>query len=163
MLHAVTEQNLAILMDRYVGPDWEQRFAAIEAAREQQRQVVNDEPHGVMVEADEPDVGWHIWCGARRTDEQTTAVGYYRGYPDPSADEPQRTTLEFRPLLAGLPHDEAEFLARYLAVDMQGSLERLDALIERIQGMSRDERWGLMPELPSPEIPSPTITFDLDR
>src|SRR5512145_323145 len=60
LLHTVTEQNMAILMERYVGLDWEQRFDALEAIREQQRQVMSEEPHRVMVDAEESDTGWNI-------------------------------------------------------------------------------------------------------
>jgi hypothetical protein len=99
LLHAVTEQNMATMMERYVGPDWEQRFDEIEVVREQQRQVVNEEPHGVMIDENESGKGWNVWCGARRTDEQTTAIGYYRWYPTLSEDNPDESHLEFRPLL----------------------------------------------------------------
>src|SRR5258708_4345308 len=40
LLHQVSESTLTTLMDRYVGPEWEQRFDALEAVREQQRAVV---------------------------------------------------------------------------------------------------------------------------
>ncbi len=38
MLHAVTEQNRwKTMMERYVGPDWEQRYDALQANRDQQK------------------------------------------------------------------------------------------------------------------------------
>lgn len=165
MLHDVTEQNMADMLNRYIGPDWEQRFDALEAVRDQQRQVVDEEPHGLMFDEDDPETVWNVWCGARRTDEQTTAVGYYRSYPDPTEDEPQRTKLEFRLLLAELPHDEAELLARYLAQEMQGSVERLRWLAEAVKQMATAERAGLMRELHERDRwdrPSPKIALDID-
>jgi hypothetical protein len=161
MLHAVTEQNMTALMERYVGLNWEQRFDALEAVREQQRQVVSEEPHGVVIDEDEPETGWNIWCGARRTDEQTTAIGYYRWYP-PSADDAE-TRLEFRPLMVGLSHEEAEFLPRYLATEMQGSMERLRWLAEYMNGMSADARAALVNELRTHIAPQQAITPDFDR
>jgi hypothetical protein len=43
----------------------------------------------------------------RRTDEDTSAVGFY-GY---FANREDKTTLQFRPVMADLDHEEAEILA----------------------------------------------------
>ncbi len=48
MLHDVTEKVMVKQLERYVGPDWEQRYDELAEAREQERQIVESEPHGVM-------------------------------------------------------------------------------------------------------------------
>src|SRR5262249_10805001 len=123
MLHNVTELNMADLMDRYVGPDWEQRYDELAEAREQQRLVVQDEPHGVLF--DDQGRASDVWCGARRTDEETTALGYYRHFPAPAEDDPEAVQLEFRPLASGLPHDQAAFYARLFTHEMNGDVGKL--------------------------------------
>ena len=47
MIHEVTQEQMADLMDRFAGRDWEQRYDTMAAERERQQQVVYDEQaHG---------------------------------------------------------------------------------------------------------------------
>jgi hypothetical protein len=102
MLHEVTQNNMVALMDRYVGLEWEQRYDTMVAVREQQEQVAHIEgAHGY-----EPEIG-PVWAGVRRTDEQTSAVGFYGHFQN----RENQTTLQFRPVVADLDHEEAEILA----------------------------------------------------
>src|SRR5690606_33842305 len=101
-LHEVTQNNMLGLMDRYAGRDWEQRYDMLAAIREQQEQVAHiEEVHGY-----EPEIGG-VWAGVRRTDEDTSAVGFY-GY---LANREGQTTLQLRPVMDNLDHEEAEILA----------------------------------------------------
>ncbi len=105
LLHEVTQSNMADLMERYVGLEWEQRYDALAAIRERQAQVAYTEAaHG-----QEPDIG-PVWAGVRRTDEATSAVGFYGHLQN----REEQTELQFRPVMADLDHDEAELLANQL-------------------------------------------------
>jgi hypothetical protein len=105
LLHEVTQENMVALMDRYAGRDWEQRYDALTAVREQQEQVAyTEEAHG-----HEPGIG-PVWAGVRRTDEETSAVGFY-GYFKNREDQ---TILQFRPVMPNLDHEEAVLLALQL-------------------------------------------------
>ncbi len=145
MLHDVTERTMVAQMERYVGPEWEQRYDALVEAREQERHIVEDEPHGVML--DDRGESWQMWCGTRRTDEQTTAVGFYRHYPAPTEDDPDSLQLEFRPLVSGLPHEQAAFFAQAFTQEMNGKMDKLQELAELIGGMSGEQRETLMLEI----------------
>lgn len=161
MLHNVTEQVMAEQMERYVGPEWEQRYDDLAAIREYQREIVTEVPHGYEQDADNSEIEWAVWCGVRRTDEHTTAVGYYRHYTAPTDDDPEAVQLEFRPLLAGLTHEEAELLARAFAVEMNGDMGSLKQLAEWVGGMSTTERRTLIEELQRDDRqrPAPDIDF----
>ncbi len=116
VLHTITEQNMAELMDRYAGRDWEQRYDALAAIREQQAQVAyTEEAHGILH-------GEPVWCGVRRTDDDTSAAGYYAHLEDREG----RTTLQFRPVMPGLAHDEAEVAARYLKRQLQADAPEIE-------------------------------------
>lgn len=145
LLHDVTERTMVTQMERYIGPDWERRYDELAEVREQERQVVADEPHGVML--DNKGEGWDVWCGTRRTDEQQTAIGFYRWYAAATEDDPDALRLEFRPLVSGLSHEQAAFFARVLAREMNGEMEKLKELTELLNGMSADQREVLIAEL----------------
>lgn len=166
MLHDVTEQHMAEMLDRYVGLDWEQRYDALETLREEQKQITQAEPHGCERDADNPEIEWAVWCGLRRTDEDTTAVGYYRHYAVPSEEDPEAMRLEFRPLLAGLAHEEAELLARAFAVEMNRDTNSLKQLAGWIERMSLTERQRLIEALRrddrQPPPPTRGRSFDID-
>jgi len=142
LLHGVTELNMKILMERHVGFDWEQRYDELAAVREQEQQIIMDEPHSEMV--DEQGGVWDMWCGTRRTDEQTTALGLYRFYPTSSESNPDAIRLEFRPLVLGLSHEQAAFFAEAFAQDMGGDMDKLKALAAVLGEMSHDERAALI-------------------
>lgn len=102
LLHEVTQENMVTLMDRYAGRDWEQRYDALAEIREQQEQVAYpEEAHG-----HEPEIGV-VWAGVRRTDEDSSAVGFYRYFKN----REDQTTLQFRPVMVDLDHEEAELYA----------------------------------------------------
>lgn len=101
LLHEVTEQHMADLLDRYVGPDWEQRYYALETLREQQKQITENEPHGFHRSEDGSRIPF--WGGIRQTDEQHCAIGYYMPFEDESGD----VSVEFRPVTAGLNREYA--------------------------------------------------------
>jgi hypothetical protein len=160
MLHDVTERSMADLMERYVGLDWERRYDELGAAREQQRRIVEDEPHGAM--PDDKGDGWNVWCGIRRTDEQATAVGYYRYYAAPTEDDPDALKLEFRPLVSGLPHDQAAVFARALMQEMNSDVDKLRELAELVKGLSADQWEALMEEMGRYDEPEPDISPELE-
>ena len=105
MLHEVTQNNMVALMDRYVGLDWEQRYDALAAVREQQELVAHTE----AAHSHEPEIG-PVWAGVRRTGEGSSAVGFYGNFKD----REDRVRLQFRPVMADLAHEEAELLALQL-------------------------------------------------
>jgi hypothetical protein len=160
MLHDVTERTMAEQMERYVGPDWEQRYDELAAVREQERQIITEEPHGVML--DDKGASWDVWCGTRRTDEQQTAVGFYRHYPTPTEDDPDTLRLEFRPLAAGLPHEQAQFFAQTLAREMNGDMDRLKELAGLLNGMNAEQRTTLIEEIRGYEQPTRDISPDFE-
>lgn len=127
MLHEVTQTNMVDLMDRYAGREWEQRYDELTAIREQQEQVaIIEEAHGMWG-------GDAVWAGVRRTDENTSAAGFY-GYFE---DREGRLKLQFRPLMPDLEHQEAELAAEHLK----------ELLQEDAKNIQRDEK------------PRPTLDF----
>ena len=104
-----------------------------------------DKPHGDIV--DDQNEVWNMWCGTRRTDNQTTAIGFYRFYPAPSQDDADALRLEFRPLLSGLPHEQAVFFAETFAQEMDGDMGKLKALTEVLSEMSENQRAALIEEI----------------
>lgn len=145
LLHGVTQQNMSDLMERYVGLNWEQRYDALAEVREQERQIVADEAHSEIV--DEQGEVWDLWCGTRRTDEQTTALGFYRFYPTASEANPAALRLEFRPLVSGLSHEQAAFFAEDFAQEMDGDMDKLKTLTDMLSQMSEDQRDKVITEL----------------
>lgn len=105
LLHEVTQENMVALMERYAGRDWEQRYDQLAEVREQQTQVVfNEASHGRLAD------DGAIWAGVRRTDETVSAVGFYGYFPNREG----KVTLQFRPVIADLDHQEAEMQALQL-------------------------------------------------
>lgn len=160
MLHDVTERTMAEQMERYVGPDWEQRYDELAAVREQERTIADTEPHGVML--DDKGESWDVWCGTRRTDEQQTAVGFYRWYAAATEDDPDALRLEFRPLAAGLTHGQAAFFARVLAQEMNGDMDKLKELAGLLNGMSADQYEALIEEMGGYELPIRDVSPDFE-
>lgn len=152
MLHDVTEDTMAALMERYVGPEWETRYDLTQRLRDLQREVVRDDPHGEMV--DEDGRHWPVWCGARCTNETHSAVGYYRSYRTPTREDDEATRFEFRPLISGLSHEEAEFFGDVLAEWIQRDLGTLQEFVAEVSAMSPDERATFMAK--SMEVDDPT-------
>jgi len=159
MLHDVTEQTMVKQMEYYVGPDWEQRFDELIEVREQECQIVESEPHGRML--DDKGESWNIWCGTRRTDEQTSAVGYYSYFPAPTEDDPDALRLEFRPLVSGLPHEQAVIFAQTFGQEMHGEMNKLNEFTEIISGMSAQQRDVLIQKIGRNESPDVLPDFEL--
>lgn len=162
LLHQVTEGVMADLLDRYVGLDWEQRFDALEAIRDQQREVTLGEPHGGII--DDQQRTWPLWFGTRRTDEQTTAVGYYRSYPrdekSPQTEfDADELALEFRPLAAGFDHERAERLAHGAGNFMQQHQDMLPnemmGIIRYVGALSPDKQTAFFSPSPGPLTVAP--------
>jgi hypothetical protein len=160
ILHDITERAMAEQMERYVGPDWEQRYDELAAVREQERQIIEDEPHGLML--DDKSKSWNVWCGTRRTDEHQTAVGFYRYYPIPTEDDPDALRLEYRPLVVGVPHEQAGFFAQLLTREMNREMEKLKELAGLIGGLSVDQRTALIGEMGGYEQPVRDISPDFE-
>jgi hypothetical protein len=160
LLHDVTERTMAEQMERNVGPDWEQRYDELAAVREQERAIAETKPHGAML--DDKGESWNVWCGTRRTDEQQTAVGFCRHYPAPTEDDPDALWLEFRPLVAGLPHEQATFFAQALAQEMNGDMDKLTELAGLIGGLSADQREALIEEVGGYELPTRDVSPEFE-
>ncbi len=170
LLHRTTEGVMTTLMDRYVGLEWEQRFDALEAVRQEQRAVVEaEQPHGFSV--DEEGKEAPIWAGVRRTDENTSAAGYYARYlPDArqvsDGVEPDEAQVEFRPLITGLDHAAAEDIADifkdYLAE--YRTLQALETFAQDVVKQHEIENADDEPEWIEPEdntAPARDMTLDL--
>jgi hypothetical protein len=148
MLHDVTEQTMREHMERYVGPEWEQRYDRLATVREQQRAVVEQEPDGAFI--DEHGQAWPVWGGARRTDEETSAAGIYRAFP---ADDGMQT--EFRPLLLHMDHETADVVADAFAAHLRSypdpTLEHLEGFAARLAAAARSEDMSALEIAPEPE------------
>ncbi|MBE2269273.1 MAG: hypothetical protein IAE80_13655, partial [Anaerolinea sp.] len=151
MLHDLTERRVADQMDRYVGLNWEQRYDDLAAVREAQLAITEQPAHGTF-ETDDGAI--NFWVGARRTDEQISATGYYRTLED---DE-----VEFRPLIGGLKHDEAELLARLLHSEIGGDFAALRQLADGINDVSRVERDAFFADVRRLDFSPPDRVPDLD-
>jgi hypothetical protein len=155
MLHRVTERETEVLLERYIGLDWEHRYDALDATRTAQRAITAEAAHGSVEMEDD---GFDFWVGARRTDEQTSAMGYYRTAGDDD--------VEFRPLIAGLKHDEVELLARLLHSEIGGDFAVLRQLADGINDMSAAEREAFFADVRrldfSPPSREPELDIDID-
>jgi hypothetical protein len=155
LLHALTEGQVANQMERYVGPDWERRYDDLAAAREAQLAITEQPAHGA-VETD--DGAFDFWVGARQTDEQTSAMGYYRTVDDDD--------VAFRPLIGGLKHDEAALLARLLQREIDGDFAALRQLAHGINEMNGAERAAFFADVRRLDFSPPerdrTPDFDID-
>ena len=56
-----------------------------------------------------------VWAGIRRTDEDSSAAGIYSYFENREG----KTSLQFRPIVADLSHEEAEITAGYLKERLQ--------------------------------------------
>jgi hypothetical protein len=150
LLHDLTEQQVADQMERYVGPDWEQRYDDLETTRNTQMAITKQPAHGTFAE---DDVAFDFWIGTRRTDEGKSAAGYYRTVEDGVA---------FRPLVRGLQHDDAELLAQLTSTEMGGDFERLRQLAGQINQMNAAQREAFFAELRRLDFSPPSREPDLE-
>lgn len=132
LLHQVTQNNTIELMERYVGPEWEQRFDQIEANRDHQQQMFCQHDYQNVWD-DCP-----VWSGARQVDEETSALGVYGLFPD-DYEQPDQKVLRFRAFLTGLPHKEAEILAHYLSEMLKEDIDLWERQIQLIGQMSNED------------------------
>jgi len=157
MLHRATEQNMEHLMERYVGPDWEQRVDALFELREQQADVTRSEAHDHHL-ADGQAIPF--WCGVRQVDEENCAIGYYMPFIAEEGDVPD---IQFRPIATGLQTDYARTLSTKLGSMMQaedfGEADPLFVYVETVRMLLEDEREDIAPLLEN--TPSVTPDFDL--
>jgi len=160
MLHDVTEETMTELMERYVGPEWEHAYDLTQRLRDLQREIVLDDPHGVMV--DEDGLQWPMWCGVRCTNETHSAVGYYRSYRTPTKADGEATRFEFRPLVPGLSHEEAVFFGEVLAEWIQRDLGPLQEFVAEVSAMSPDERAAFMAKSMTVDEPTQERSLDFD-
>lgn len=163
MLHDVTEDSMTELMERYVGPEWETRYDLTLRLRDLQHEIVREEPHGEMV--DEDGTHWSVWCGVRCTNETHSAVGYYRSYRTPTREDDEGTRLEFRPLVSGLSHEDALFVAEIYAMWMERdgtSLEELKALMESLSPAECADMIADMRQMVEVVEPTPDRSRDID-
>ncbi len=162
MLHRVTENQMADLIERYVGPEWEQRYDNLQAIREQQRTVVQNEPGGQVI--GEAGRAWPVWAGVRRTTEDLSAAGTYRYFPTEAGDEPR---LAFRPLLLNMPHDMADAVAdmftAHLHLYPDPTLKKLESFSERLCADLKDGGTSALSELglERPIAPDHGLSLDL--
>jgi hypothetical protein len=133
LLHQMTQEHTIDLMERYVGPEWEQRFDEIDAERERQQQTFCEEPYQNVWE-DSP-----VWSGARQIDEHTSAVGMYGLFPD-DLEQPDQKVLRFRAMLTGLPHDQADIFARYLSSTLKEDVNLWMQQVQEIAQLSYEDR-----------------------
>ena len=118
MLHTITQENMVNLMDRYAEYDWEQQIDELEAIREKQESVVLTEAeHGWI-----GDMG-AVWTGVRRSDATTSAAGIY-GF---AKNREGKTSIQFRPIEAGLSHEEAELVAMQLKRELQADSRQINS------------------------------------
>jgi len=152
MLHAVTEQNMVYMLDRYVGLDWEQRIDALEAVRERQLKVTEGVPHGYHIDEDGRQIPF--WGGARQVDEDSCAVGYYM----PFEDEDGNVTIAFRPVAAGLDREYAQKLGSDVGQGLYEYPENQLVLYqETVKILLENEREDI-----KPVQKSPSQSFDRD-
>ncbi|MDX2159887.1 MAG: hypothetical protein SF162_01045 [bacterium] len=135
LLHDLTERQTADQMDRYVGHDWEDRYDLLAAVRQVEQEVTDDPAHDTATDDNTP---FNFWCGTRRTDEQTSAAGYYCTTDD---------GISFRPLVRGLHHEEADLLARLLYSEVVAGFAHLKAWAAQVNEMTRAERSAFFEEL----------------
>jgi len=155
LLHVLTERQVADQMDRYVGQDWEQRYDLLAAMRDVEREVIADDPHGEFIE---DDLAIPFWCGTRRTDERTSAAGYYRPV--------ENGEVEFRPLVRGLGHEETALVARLLHSQVGEGFDYLKHLAHGVIEMSGAERETFFADVRRLDFTPPererTLDFDIE-
>jgi hypothetical protein len=105
LLHNITQNNMTTLMDRNAGRDWEQKIDELDAIRKHQESIVYTESEHGWLDDLSP-----VWTGVRRSDETTSAAGVY-GF---TKNREGKNDLQFRPIEAGLSHEEAEVVAMQL-------------------------------------------------
>lgn len=154
MLHDVTEQNMVDMLDRYVGLDWEKRMDALEAERVEQKQIIEQKPHGYQITDEREPIPF--WGGVRQAGEAQCAVGYYTPFTSEDGDE----TIQFRPVVSGLSTEYAQKLSTYVASGLHEypDIDQLALYRETLKLLVEDQR----EEIAIPEFHEwQSVDFDL--
>jgi hypothetical protein len=154
MLHTITEDHMAQLMDRYVGINWEQRYDALDQQRQQQKQVVESEPHGVFRDVEDLQP---FWCGTRQYAEGKCAIGYYIPTVNKHTDEPE---IQFRPIANGLDADYAHELSSgmpFILAEQEDDIDQLELYIETIRIVLDEEHEDIQTRPTQPEFDAPSL------
>jgi hypothetical protein len=154
MLHTITEGHMTQLMDRYVGLDWEQRYDALDEKRQQQKQVVESEPHGFFQDGEEIKP---FWCGTRQYAEGNCAIGYYIPTTNKHTDEPE---IQFRPIAHGLDAGYARELScsmPAIIAEHGDDVNQLDLYIETINLVLEEEHEDIQARRIQPEFEAPSL------
>jgi hypothetical protein len=143
MLHDVTEQNMAVMLDHTVGLDWEQRMDELEKLRQEQKRITEADPHGYHIDDEGESVPF--WGGIRQVDETSCAVGYYI---------PFQTEIQFRPIAQGLDTDFARIVTESVAETLpefpeEDALELYRATVKR---MVESDQADIQPRSPELEL-----------
>lgn len=158
LLHTATEQNMEILMERYVGPKWEERIDALLEQREQQKEVTKADPHGFH-HLDE-DTTIPFWCGVRQVDEGNCAIGYYMPFLPEEGTAPE---IQFQPIAMDLDAHYAQKMSAELAglldEEQFAQVDPLELYIKSVKLLLEDEREDI--ELPIVEKQVITPDFNL--
>lgn len=154
MLHTITEDHMAQLMDHYVGIDWEQRYDTLDQQRQHQKQVVESEPHGFYIEDEDLKP---FWCGTRQYAEGNCAIGYYIPVENQHIGEAE---IQFRPITNGLDASYAYELSSGMPVILAEQGEDIDQLgiyIKTIQIVLNEEYEDIQPRQIQPNVESPSL------
>lgn len=152
MLHSVNQHHMEQLMDRFAGPDWEQRYDALAQQRLEQLEVVEEQPHGYHVEED--GTTRQFWCGTRQFAKDDCAIGYYIEAENPHTEQ---TEIQFRPISKGLNAEYAQKLSAKLGNMLQEQTDehQLFIYIETVKGLLKDDE-----ELDLPDVQTRPISND---
>ena len=96
-------------------------------------------------------IQFEFWSGVRRTDEGTSAAGYYCQVLKPDG----QVEVEFRPLMTGLSHEEAELVAHLFRAERSPELDRLRQMADGIQNMTGAKRNSFFADLRSLDLEMP--------
>lgn len=154
MLHTITEDQMTQLMDHYVGLDWEQRYDTLEQQRQQQKQVVESEPHGFFEDGEEMKP---FWCGIRQYAEDNCAIGYSIPVENKHTDELE---IQFRPIANGLDAKYAQELSSgmpAILAEQDQNIDQLEHYIETIKIVLEEDHEDIQARRIQPEFGSPLL------
>jgi hypothetical protein len=154
MLHTITEDHMTQLMDRYVGRDWEQRYDALDQQRQQQKEVIQSEPHGFYPDGEDIRP---FWCGTRQYAEGNCAIGYYIPVEEKYTDE---TKIQFRPIANGLNASYAYELSSgmpAILAEQDQNNDQLELYIETIRIVLDEEHKDIQARHIQPEFGAPSL------
>jgi len=154
MLHTITEGHMVDLMDRYVGLDWEQRYDTLDQQRQQQKEVVQSEPHGFFQDGEDIKP---FWCGTRQYAEDNCAIGYYIPTDSKYTDEPE---IQFRPICNGLDATYANELSTGMIpilAEYRDEIDQLEHYIETIKIILEREHEDIQARPIQPEFEAPSL------